>query len=271
MISPAKINWSLRIIGRRKDGYHLIESIFLPILNLSDEIDFQMELNAPLTIQSTGNFAGKIPLNQDNLMSKALQRLGARLGVQIGGQIIIEKKIPVAAGLGGGSSNAGTILISAQTQLGNQGITVCNDLLSEVASTVGSDVTFFLNPTPSLVKGVGELITSIKSPVNSAYALLVTPAFEISAKDAYQLYQQSGDSFTSKGNYNEPINDLGRVVRRKYIALNQIMDQLESYSPISSFISGSGPTCVALYSTKEQAQLAQKSFSQNLHVILTNL
>jgi len=271
MISPAKINWSLRIVGRIPNGLHRIESIFLPIFDLYDDIHFELSLNAPLSIEASGKFADKIPLNQDNLMAKALAELGQQLNIKLGGFIKINKEIPVAAGLGGGSSNAATILRLAQKQLSELGIPVCATLLELVASKIGSDVTFFLAPTPSLVKGTGELIEPITSPVDQLYALLITPAFEISAKDAYQIYQDSGMAFTQEGQYNTPINDLGCAVSHKYIALQRILHRLNQHSPISSFVSGSGPTCVGLYSTQEQALFAQKTFTQNFHTILTKL
>ena len=271
MISPAKINWSLRIVGRRPNGLHLIESIFLPIFDLYDEIEFELRLGAPLAIKSTGKFADKIPVNKDNLMAVALKKLSTKLRLRIGGEIRINKEIPVAAGLGGGSSNAATILRLAKKQLTAYDINLDEETLTKIASRVGSDVPFFLNPVPSLVKGTGELIYPIDSPADELYALLVTPPFEISAKEAYQVYRDSDLNFTAKGHYHSPINDLGRVVRGKYIALPQILEQLDLYLPTASFVSGSGPTCVGLYFNKTQALSAQKSLSQNFHSILTKL
>ncbi|MCK5835212.1 MAG: hypothetical protein KAG98_05740 [Lentisphaeria bacterium] len=271
MISPAKINWSLRIVGRQPNGLHLIESIFLPIFELCDDIQFELILNAPVVIEATGKFADKIPLDQTNLMAIALKKLGEKLKLKIGGNILINKEIPVAAGLGGGSSNAATILILAEKQLAKQSIKIDAKALAKIAAKVGSDVTFFLNPTPSLVKGTGKLVQPIATPTDDLYALLVTPAFEISAKDAYQIYRDSEAKFTLKTNHNTPINDLGAAVSQKYIALHLIMKQLKQHLPTASFVSGSGPTCVALYETKDKAQSAQESFSQNFHTILTNL
>ena len=258
-------------MGRRDNGYHQIESIFLPIPELCDEIFFHLELNAPLIIKSTGTFAGSIPFGFDNLMAISLQKLGEQLGLKIGGRIQIQKLIPVGAGLGGGSSNAATVLILAKNQLAERGITVCTTILAEVASKVGADVPFFLNPVSSLVKGVGELIEPIKSPIDQLYALLVTPNFEISAKVAYQKFRDSHTAFTPKDQYKQPINDLGSIVSDKYVALRCILDRLNAFSPQACFVSGSGPTCVGLYKTKAQAQSAKKSFSQNFHTILTKL
>jgi 4-diphosphocytidyl-2-C-methyl-D-erythritol kinase len=271
MRSLAKINWSLRIVGRRDDGYHLIESIFLPTLGLFDEIEYDLQTVGPLLIKATGPFANELPLTQQNLMAKALDLLGRQVDLKLGGTIRINKKIPVAAGLGGGSSNAATILTLAQEQLHNTGTKIPQKTIVSIATQLGADVPFFLNPTPSLVKGIGEQITPISHPIAKHYALLITPNYPIRAQQAYQIYKENSSRFSTKGNYDIPINDLEDFLCQKYISLQIILEQLREYTPRATLVSGSGPTCIAIFDNTTQGLKAKKVFSQNFNTILTKI
>lgn len=152
--SPAKINVGLKIVGRRADGYHLIESLFWP-LDFADEILFSESAAPAVDMKWTQDVScdhtptPSLPESKDNLAMEAWQRANPSTSKRIS----IQKRIPMGAGLGGGSSNAGTVL---RYLVGNS-LLSC-EAAQRIAPQLGADVPFFLNPKPALVTGIGEQI-----------------------------------------------------------------------------------------------------------------
>jgi 4-diphosphocytidyl-2-C-methyl-D-erythritol kinase len=153
VLAPAKINWSLEVLGRRPDGYHEVRTI-LQTIDLCDVVTLEDAPALELTVTGeAGSLATENPAN--NLAWRAAERLLQRTGASMGARIVIGKRIPIAAGLGGGSSDAAATLRGANVLWS---LRQPLDALLEIASTVGSDVPFFLFGGAALASGRGDVV-----------------------------------------------------------------------------------------------------------------
>jgi 4-diphosphocytidyl-2-C-methyl-D-erythritol kinase len=157
--APAKINFGLRLVGRRPDGYHELESIFLP-LDLADDLHLELyrdaEARVTLTVEREAGMPGAvIPTDDRNLAARAARAFleSARLAAAV--DIRLAKRIPAAAGLGGGSSDAGAVLRTLAAAFPDA---LGPDAVARLALRLGADVPFLLDPRPALVTGVGERV-----------------------------------------------------------------------------------------------------------------
>src|SRR5437016_10219566 len=146
----AKLNVFLRVLGRRADGYHEIESLIVPV-SLADDVTVRLDPELRLSVR--GELADSVPLDEDNLVVRAARVLAATGGVDAGADIELEKRIPVAAGLGGGSADAAAALL-ALNELWGCGLEA-GELLA-CGAKVGSDVPALLAGRPVLARGRGE-------------------------------------------------------------------------------------------------------------------
>ena len=151
--APAKVNFGLRIIGRRADGFHELESVFLP-LDLADEVELETDGPAePRVDFSLAEAAPGTPADASNLAARAAEAFLAASGLRRAVRIRLAKRIPAQAGLGGGSSDAGAVLRGLSERFPEA---LGGDALGALALGLGADVPFFLDPRPVLVSGVGE-------------------------------------------------------------------------------------------------------------------
>ena len=173
----AKINLFLEILGKREDGYHELVTVMQEI-DLFDDLSFK-EVDCGILIVCEDK---DIPINEDNLIWKAARCFMDRLGIKKGVEICLQKRIPVGAGLGGGSSDAAATL-NGLNQLWNTGCSP--DELMEMASCIGSDVPFFINGKTGLCKGRGEIVTPVS--VNKEYVyVIIYPNLKINTTNIYQ-------------------------------------------------------------------------------------
>lgn len=167
--APAKINLFLRITGRRADGYHELDSVFVPI-TLADHIGLELRSAAVRTVTLRCDSAG-LPADETNLAARAAAAFMAEFGVNAEVLIDLHKVIPVGAGLGGGSSDAGAVLRMLKT--------LCRidepARLAAVALELGADVPFFLDPGPARVRGIGERIARLQMLARFRLVLAVPP------------------------------------------------------------------------------------------------
>lgn len=177
-LSPAKINLFLRVIKRREDGFHELSSLFQTI-NLFDTLT--IELSSDQTDLLTVNDPA-IPTDQSNLILKASTLFRSKTGITSYFNIHLDKKIPMEAGLGGGSSNAATTLWALNEMCGN---IVTTDQLIDWSAEIGSDVAFFLSEGTALCTGRGEKITPL-SPLHSRLGWIVKPNFGLSTPAVYK-------------------------------------------------------------------------------------
>ncbi|MBI4667482.1 MAG: 4-(cytidine 5'-diphospho)-2-C-methyl-D-erythritol kinase [Nitrospinae bacterium] len=257
--SPAKINLVLKIVGKRPDGYHEILSVFQK-LDLCDTLSFTPRDDGRLTLACDNPV---VPLDGANLIIKAAEALRKHAGVKAGVDITLIKRIPIAAGLGGGSSNAA---ITLRTLNGLWRLNVPQKELTSIALSIGADTPFFMGDwTCALVEGIGEKITPL-NPRTSFPLLLVKPLFGISAKEAYQ-----GSRFDFKGypdvqgliddvESGEPArlarrldNDLQPWAVQTHPELVTLLDRMMDTKPgpLKTIMSGSGSTLFGIYESWE--------------------
>ncbi len=180
--APAKLNLFLHINGRRADGYHLLQSVFMRI-DCCDTLHFELTTNGQITRTDISNDTGK-PLPEIDLSIRAAKALQTRTGMVSGAHITLEKRIPSEAGMGGGSSDAATTLL-ALNELWQTGLSL--DQLAAIGVTLGADVPFFLYEQDAWVEGIGEKISPIdlsKLPIPARF-LVVKPPSGLSTPDVF--------------------------------------------------------------------------------------
>jgi len=271
LLSPAKLNLGLKVLGRRPDGYHLLESLFWPI-TLHDQIALKRGAGGKLTAvwdEAAPRKGPKIPAGSDNILGKILAAHSSFTE-----EIHLKKRIPMGAGLGGGSSNAGTLLkhLAEVLQLPAEQI-------EQEALKLGADVPYFLNPKPAWVTGVGELRRplEIDSSLYDAHFFLVFPPFECETKSIFGRYKELGQPFSSTRVEAVPqrigLDNLAHVTSRGQndllpaaAALHPLLDEiiklLAGTDPILSGLSGSGSTCYSVYENLSVLEEKTKGLSR---------
>ena len=255
--TPAKINLHLEVLGKRQDGYHEIETLFYPLAWLRDDVS--LEILAP----STGKIEVEcddpsVPDGEENLCHKAAAKFAEAAGVEPSWRIGIRKRIPVAAGLGGGSSDAAATLRLLDAYVKR----LEERELRGIAVSLGADVPFFLDPRPSIGRGLGDILEPVESNIE-LNILLVNPKFPVSAAWAYtHLDREVSLEATSlresrllealrAGNPDllplEIRNDLAPALTRKFPLLQMLLDDLRSLGALTVGVSGSGPTVFAIF------------------------
>jgi 4-diphosphocytidyl-2-C-methyl-D-erythritol kinase len=245
VFAPAKINLSLKILGRRSDGFHEIETLIAPI-SLCDEIKIDKD-----DVKQGVEFScddPSVPQGDDNLAVRAAKVFLEAAKLESGLAIELKKKIPHGAGLGGGSSDAAMTLL-ALNQLFEANLT--RNELSKLGATIGSDVPVFIFESPAICRGRGELVTPIRLPEKLSI-LLLKPAFSVPTKWAYSRWQDSreisGVSYAAQQFTEQTlINDLERSVFEKFVFLAQLKIWLLRQPEVgAALMSGSGSTMFAL-------------------------
>jgi 4-diphosphocytidyl-2-C-methyl-D-erythritol kinase len=255
--SPAKINLTLEVLGKRSDGYHSIRSVICPV-TLHDTVTF-----APGGRRVVFHGGQGAPRDESNLALRALRALERHTGARRGIEIRIVKRIPISAGLGGGSSNAATVLrgLNDAWELGLSG----GDL-EEIGLSLGSDVPFFLRGGTCLVGGRGEELEAL--PRRGRLELvLVSPPIRVSSKWAYdrvpaELTRSSGSTSMVKvalasGRFDllapHLANDLEPAVEREHKIVAEAKRRLKAAGAVAVQMSGSGPTVFGICADAESA------------------
>ncbi|MBL9115723.1 MAG: 4-(cytidine 5'-diphospho)-2-C-methyl-D-erythritol kinase [Verrucomicrobiaceae bacterium] len=245
LFAHAKINLSLRILGKRADGFHEVVTRMAP-LQLHDVVTVEpIEETDRILITSNDP---DIPTDGSNLMAKAASALAEELGIHHGWRMHVEKHIPFGAGLGGGSSDAAAVLI-AINQILRLGLSVAE--LARIGGRIGSDVPFFLFGGVCDATGRGEEISPVDFPWQFDI-LLVKPPFGIPTPWAYKAWADSkvatGVDFTPQVlPWGEMVNDLERPVFQKHLMLPILKQWLrEQLGVRAAMMSGSGSTIFAV-------------------------
>lgn len=261
--APAKINLFLHITGRRKDGYHLLESLVV-FVEYGDEIRVQDA--DELSLEITGEFAGELSAfpKENNLVWKAAVALQQASGINYSAKITLTKNLPIASGIGGGSADAAAT-IQALRELWNLDIPE-KDLL-EIALKLGSDVPVCLKGKPAIMRGIGDDVTEIELP-DKPYMALVNPSIPLSTaevfKDFARYYNPSHSAKPlDKADIDRAINgeyyvnDLEKAATARLPVISSIISSLKNTDGCKLVgMSGSGATCFALYNEKEMADKA---------------
>lgn len=260
--SPAKINLFLEVLRKREDGYHQILSL-IQAVDLCDELVLQKKETGVVISCDYPD----CPTDESNLAFKAASLLLEGEKIEEGVSIHIKKKIPISAGLGGGSSNAAATLkgINRLYQL-----QLPDKKLHALACRIGSDVPFFLHSGQALIKERGEKIEPINM-YRDYWLVLVCPHFEVSTRWAYQNVKisltKTGKGVNFRDLENKSMffkalrsfrNDLEEVVSKRYPVVQKIKELLKNSGALKSSMSGSGPTVYGVFDRKPQAEEVTK-------------
>lgn len=268
--SPCKVNLLLNILGRRPDGFHELETILQPV-NLCDEITFE---RAGKGVQLSCSDKS-LPTDSSNLIFRAAEKFMAATGISTGIRIHLEKRIPMAAGLGGGSGNAAITLLALNELLGNP---LLPHKLSEIAASLGSDVPFFLQDKPALAVGRGEKIQPLETfpDLKGRAFLLIHPGFGISTPWAYQNLARFPDALNGQNGRAQKLisllqtsdlktsatgfyNSLEAPAFEKFPILKLYKEFLIADGALAALMSGSGSTTFAICENVPDAEsLAEK-------------
>jgi 4-diphosphocytidyl-2-C-methyl-D-erythritol kinase len=257
--SPAKVNLVLNVIGEREDGYHLIESLMCKV-SLFDIVKISI-LQGKNSSRIEVKCPGRPELEGErNLAYKAAKQLLETYKVDANIAISIEKNIPVGGGLGGGSSNAATVLKGLNELLK---LNVNNEALATIGAKLGADVPFFIYDGTCLVEGIGEKVTPLKN-FPRFHLVIVSPGFGIPTASVYKMIKGgltnsvlSGIKDASSG--NEVVfpligNDLDRFASRLRPELGQIKELLVAAGAMKAIVSGSGSSVFGIFENQDKVR-----------------
>ena len=241
--APAKLNLSLRLLGKRDDGFHEIDTLMVKLPALADELEFTEADDFSFRCDDPS-----VPGDHGNLVVKAARAFEAATGISCKCAISLKKIIPHGAGLGGGSSDAAMTLLGLN-RLHEHPLGV--ETLHQLAAPLGSDIPFFLTTGACRCTGRGEKIEPVPSP-SALSVLLLKPSFGVETPDAYSRWKQS---FELPGVHYTPqdvqgislVNDLERPVFEKHRFLAELKQWLKGRrETTAALMSGSGSTIFAV-------------------------
>ncbi len=265
LISPAKINLILRVLYKRTDGFHEIYSV-MQTVSLHDRIEWVWRDSA---VTLTADVPG-LSCDEDNLIIRAIRSFQCETAIEFGADIQLKKEIPIGGGMGGGSSNAGTVLQFLNRHFGEP---VSIRRLGELAAQLGSDVPFFLHRGTALAEGRGEVITPVQ-PIDRLPLLLINPGFPVPTP---MIYRGLNLNLTTP---RQPLNirpasrvdpawtalvldhisnDLEPVVVQQYPVIGEALDWLKKNGARRAIVSGSGGTVFGVFESIEQAEEARSA------------
>jgi 4-diphosphocytidyl-2-C-methyl-D-erythritol kinase len=283
--APAKINLGLRVLGRRSDGYHEISSLMVPV-GLFDVVRAE---SAPRGIALRCPDSD-LPTDRGNLVHRAAQLILDECGSDAGVRLELRKRIPVGAGLGGGSSDAAATLQGVNELLG---CSLGTEELHRLAVRLGADVPFFLLGCAALAEGTGDRLTAVTT-LREVWTLLVYPGFQVSTAWAYEhlalttranrsnvmnlgaapaqeptAYRQrlfGGQCLTLEDLPSLLVNDFEPLVFGRFPQLEEIRQALLAAGARAAPMTGSGSTLVGLFPSEGNAKAAQEQVSRRLAI-----
>ncbi len=265
IFTPAKINLFLQIIGKRPDGYHDLNSLMCCI-SLYDEIDIHVgNRNTSIVCDHPD-----VPQDKTNLAHRAATLFLDTLKTSQGAEIILRKHIPVAAGLGGGSSNAAGVLLGLNHHFGDP---FSRNQLMTMGLSLGADVPFFILQTPALASGIGETL-EVYSGLPANHILLVNPGFTVSTAEIYRnlnlrltkCKKKITNALLKSRGFDAALhlcNDLETVTASTYPEIHSIKAQLTNYGALGALMSGSGPSVFGIFREVETARHTRDALTRN--------
>lgn len=261
VLSPAKVNLHLEVLERRPDGYHEIQTLMHRV-GLYDQIEIR-EGGEGIRLVTQGE---AVPEGTDNLACQAARLFCQELGIKDDLEIRIRKRIPVGAGLGGGSSNAATTLM-ALNELLQAGLD--DQLLIALGARLGADVPFFIFQKPALARGKGEILTPVKLPAQ-LWFLMMVPPFQISTAWAYETYDRVAGQRKEATPIQESFpdvadlllvlkNDLEIPAFTRYPEIGRMKEELLRKGARGALMSGSGSVVFGLFVGPEEARRTEQN------------
>ena len=269
LAAAAKINLTLHLTGRRDDGYHDLDSL-IGFTDVVDTLTFRAA--ETINLQITGSEAEGLEASEDNLVIRAARLMQNHLGVSAGMDIELEKNIPVAAGLGGGSADAAATIAGCMTLWGSSNSNPVSD--QSLASDLGADVPICRYGRAARVRGIGETITPA-SHWPAAWLVLANPRLPLSTADVFKAFDGTfttrddvafdGNDYASFAVYlAERENSLTASALAIAPVIGDVIDGLSALPGCTlARMSGSGPTCFGLFATQEGAESGRQDLSQS--------
>lgn len=268
--APAKINLSLDVIGKRENGYHDVRMIMQQI-SLHDTITITVEENGnkgsctddALGLITVGTNSGELPVNEDNLVYKAAKLIMDECRISDPVRIFIDKHIPIAAGLAGGSSDAAAVLKGMNSLFD---LKLSDAKLKDIGVRIGADVPYCITGGTAIAEGIGEVLTPLPS-IPDCYILIAKPGISVSTGYVYTAFDSLVDkihpdvdamiSVINEGNLQGIAallgNSLEGVTQEEYPVIKEIKRLMLDNGAMGALMSGSGPTVFGLYRDKESA------------------
>jgi len=246
--APAKVNLFLHVTGRRDDGYHLLESLLVPI-DWCDTIALSPRSDSEIVR------AGEVAdvAEADDLAIRAARALRDASGAREGVTIEIRKRIPQGAGLGGGSSDAASVLLALNRRWG---LRMSRSDLAAIGAALGADVPFFIGGEAAIARGIGEILTPVLIPTH--WLALAIPSVRVSTKDVFADFELTPMAASAKINvFSEGYgrNDLEDVAKSRFAAVRDAIDALSRASS-NARMTGSGACAFAAFADESEAQQA---------------
>lgn len=272
----AKINLTLDVVGRRKDGYHNLETIMQSISLFDLVIIDRMESEIKITTN-----VKYLPTNNKNIAYKAADLFFKETGIRSGAKILLHKNIPVGAGLAGGSTDAAAVLVGLNRLYGNP---LNQKKLLMLGARIGADVPFCMIGGTALATGIGEKLEHLNN-VSGLHVLVVKPKFGVSTELAYKSYDEAEDSIIErpnteamlraieKGNIKEISKNISnvfeKVVGRKYPIIRGIKSTMCNHGALAAEMSGSGSAVFGIFSSSNKADECAKLFYPDFDEVYT--
>ena len=245
--SPAKLNLFLHITGRRADGYHSLQTIF-QLLDYGDSLTFTLNQSGDISLSPAMDTVAA----EDNLIVRAARLLQSAAGCTQCCDIVIDKQIPMGAGLGGGSSNAATALVGLN-QLWQSGLS--SDELADLGTQLGADVPVFVRGNTAFAEGIGELLTAVELP--EQWYLVITPDVQVSTAEIFSNPQLTRDTSPIKIRALSEVqyrNDCQAVVTELYPAVKKALEWISDYR--NPLMTGTGASVFCSFDNQTEAQQA---------------
>ena len=265
ILTPAKINTVLYILGKREDGFHELYMHMVPV-SLYDTLTFAKNKTQGLNFQIKG--ASFSESDEENLVVRAVRAFEKVSKIKVHYDIYLEKKIPYGAGLGGGSGNAAGTLRTLNYIFRNSNQSaglISKETIYEIALELGSDVPFFLNPSPTEIRGRGEKLRNLPD-YPKFHVLIIKPSFSISTLRAYQncipKRQVEYPTILSFDELNSQMNNqFESSLLVQYPVLSKLKTLLLENGAFGALVSGSGSAVFGVYNNKDKQNQAYKDLT----------
>lgn len=275
-----KINLGLDVLGRRENGYHDVRMVMQTVY-LYDRIRIEKTRTPGIELESNLYY---LPVNENNLAYKAAKLLLDEFRIETGVKIFLNKHIPVAAGMAGGSSNAAAVLFGINRMFG---LGLTEKELMERGVSLGADVPYCIMRGTVLAEGIGEILTPL-APLPKCWVLLAKPPISVSTKlvyeklDSHEIEEHPDIDGIIQGLKAQDIrqvaasmgNVLERVTIEEYPVIERIKGILKAEGALNAMMSGSGPTVFGIFDDKNKARLAAGKIKENgaaKQVYITNV
>jgi 4-diphosphocytidyl-2-C-methyl-D-erythritol kinase len=261
--APAKLNLRLKVTGRRTDGYHELVSIMIPV-SLFDSLEVAVADHGRINLTCRGF---SVPGDENNLVVRAASLFMTQAGIEKGLEIRLTKRIPVAAGMGGGSSDAAATLLVLNTVWAGA---LSPEALHDLGRQIGADVPFFLYGKPALARGIGDILEPLGDWPDWCY-IIVTPPVQISTPWVYGNFQLKkltrdeleyikivlGSHAVNISQFLE--NDLETVTSATFPIIDTIKKALIEAGAEGALMTGSGPSVFGVFRSLKEAESARKN------------